>query len=261
MKRLELNEKSFQFLRKFNIVMGVLHLISGVLMVILSNDTTYAITIEFLKFDVEQNSIMQIKETLFDLPLGLAVSAFLFMSSLAHFVISTVYYKKYVEGLKVGVNFARWIEYAFSSSWMIVVIAILVGMYDAGALMLIFFLNMAMILFGYMMELHNRDKKGDTDWKAFWFGSLSGLIPWVVIGWYFIGAISQTNDVNPVPDFVYAILISLFLFFNIFAVNMYLQYKKIGAWKNYLYGEVVFIILSLVAKTLLAWQVWSGTLR
>jgi hypothetical protein len=41
---------------------------------------------------------------------------------------------------------------------------------------------------------------------------------------------------------------------------MVLQYKKIGKWKEYLYGERVYIILSLTAKTVLAWIIWSGTL-
>ena len=47
----------------------------------------------------------------------------------------------------------------------------------------------------------------------------------------------------------------------IFAINMILQYKQIGKWKDYLYGERTYIVLSLVAKTLLAWQVFIGTLR
>ncbi|MEI6797225.1 MAG: heliorhodopsin HeR, partial [Methanomassiliicoccales archaeon] len=63
------------------------------------------------------------------------------------------------------------------------------------------------------------------------------------------------------PNFVYAIMISIAVFFNIFAVNMLLQYKKVGKWKDYLYGEYVYIVLSLVAKSLLAWQVFAGTLR
>ena len=42
---------------------------------------------------------------------------------------------------------------------------------------------------------------------------------------------------------------------------MVLQYKKVWKWKNYLFGETVYIVLSLVAKSLLAWQVFAGTLR
>jgi hypothetical protein len=42
---------------------------------------------------------------------------------------------------------------------------------------------------------------------------------------------------------------------------MYLQYKRIGKWADYLYGERMYIWLSLIAKSLLAWQVFAGTLR
>jgi len=42
---------------------------------------------------------------------------------------------------------------------------------------------------------------------------------------------------------------------------MVLQYKKVGKWADYLYGERAYILLSLSAKTALAWQVFGGTLR
>ena len=42
---------------------------------------------------------------------------------------------------------------------------------------------------------------------------------------------------------------------------MILQYKKIGKWKDYIYGERVYIILSLVAKSILAWFVLFGAMQ
>jgi hypothetical protein len=75
---------------------------------------------------------------------------------------------------------------------------------------------------------------------------------------YFIGSLA--GEGGKPPAFVYAIIPTLFVFFNIFAVNMVLQYKKVGPWKDYLYGERVYIILSLVAKTVLAWIIFAGTL-
>jgi hypothetical protein len=59
---------------------------------------------------------------------------------------------------------------------------------------------------------------------------------------------------------VYGIFFSLFVFFNIFALNMWLQYRRVGRWRNYLSGERVYVLLSLVAKSALAWQVFGGTL-
>ncbi len=70
---------------------------------------------------------------------------------------------------------------------------------------------------------------------------------------------SPTSAGSP-PGFVYAIYVSLFVFFNSFAVNMVLQYRKVGRWADYLFGESVYVLLSLTAKSLLAWQVFAGTL-
>jgi hypothetical protein len=38
------------------------------------------------------------------------------------------------------------------------------------------------------------------------------------------------------------------------------QYKAQGKWANYLYGERAYIVLSLIAKSALAWQIFSGAL-
>ena len=62
------------------------------------------------------------------------------------------------------------------------------------------------------------------------------------------------------PGFVYGIVVSLFVFFMSFAVNQWLQYRQIGRWADYAYGEKVYLVLSLVAKSALAWQIFGGSL-
>lgn len=42
---------------------------------------------------------------------------------------------------------------------------------------------------------------------------------------------------------------------------MVLQYLRVGKWADYLYGERGYIILSLVAKSVLAWLVFSGVMQ
>jgi hypothetical protein len=251
------SEKTYSGLRRFNLVMGFLHLIQGVLMILLSNDTTYPIFTNFLRFDLDTFSLTPDPKLAYDLLFGPAVAVFLLLSAAAHFALSTFGYKWYVANLKQGMNPARFYEYALSSSLMIVLIAMLVGMWDLGALILIFGLNAMMNLFGVLMEKHNQttDK---TDWTSFIYGTIAGIIPWIVIMMYFLGAVSSAGA-EP-PAFVYAIIPTIFVFFNIFAVNMVLQYKKVGRWKDYLFGERVYIILSLTAKTALAWQIFAGTL-
>ena len=250
-------EKTFAGLRRFNLIMGFLHFIQGIGMIVLSNDTTYPIFTNYLSFNTETLSLTPDPKLLYELRFGPAIAAFLLLSAIAHFSLATFGYKWYVKNLKKGMNPARFYEYALSSSLMIVLIGMLVGVWDLGALILIFGINAMMNLFGHLMELHNQTTE-KTDWTSFIYGSIAGIFPWIVIVLYFVGSINS-SDAKP-PAFVYAIIPTIFVFFNIFAINMYLQYKKVGRWKDYLYGERVYIILSLVAKTLLAWQIFAGTL-
>jgi hypothetical protein len=253
----KVKEVSYEGLRRFNLAMGFLHLVQGILMIVISNATTYPIWTNYLRFDLASRTLTPNPQPFYDLRFGPAVAIFLLLSAVAHFSLSTFGYKWYVEHLKRKQNPARFYEYALSSSWMIVLISMLVGMWDLGALILIFALNATMNLFGIMMEYHN-EGKAKVNWTSFIYGCFAGIVPWIVIMLYFLGAINSAGA-KP-PDFVYAIIPTIFVFFNIFALNMFLQYKKVGRWKDYLFGERVYIILSLAAKTTLAWMIFSGTL-
>jgi len=156
-------------------------------------------------------------------------------------------------------NPIRFYEYALSSSLMIVLIGMLVGLWDVGALILIFGINATMNLFGLLMEKLNQYTI-KTDWSSFIYGVFAGILPWIVIVIYFVGSINSGDGEAKPPTFVYFIVPTLFVFFNIFAINMVLQYKKVGRWKDYLFGERFYIILSLTAKTVLAWIIFAGTL-
>jgi hypothetical protein len=250
-------ETTFLGLKRFNLIMGFLHLLQGILMIILSNDTTYPIYTYFLNFDTETFSLVPNPEIVYELRFGPAVAAFLLLSAIAHFYLATIGYERYVKNLRMGMNPIRFYEYALSSSLMIVLIGMLVGLWDLGALILIFGINATMNLFGLLMEKINQYTV-KTDWSSFIYGVFAGLLPWVVIVMYFLGAINS-GDAKP-PAFVYFIIPTIFVFFNIFAVNMVLQYKKVGRWKDYLFGERFYIILSLTAKSVLAWTIFAGTL-
>lgn len=249
--------KKMAGLKRFNLIMGLLHLVQGIFMIVVSNDTTYPIFTNFLNFNTETMSLTPEPKLLYELRFGPAVATFLLISAVAHFYLSTLGYNRYTQNLKRGMNPIRFYEYALSSSLMIVLIGMLSGLWDLGAIILIFGLNGMMNLFGILMELQNQTTK-KTDWTAYIYGCIAGIIPWIVIFIFFVGSVNS-GEAKP-PAFVYAILPTLFVFFNIFAINMVLQYKKVGPWKDYLFGERVYIILSLTSKSILAWLIFAGTL-
>jgi hypothetical protein len=247
--------KNIKKLKVFNLIVGFIHLIQALLMVWLSSDFVISITSSYMMGPPGTERMGT--EYLFDAKIGILVALFMFLSSIAHFSVSTFAYDWYLKNIQNHINRARWIEYSLSSSLMIIIIAMLVGITDIGVLITLFIVNASMIFFGWLMEAYNQKTK-EVVWSPFIFGCIAGVAPWITI---FIRLITASSK-SPVglPNFVIGIFISLFIFFNIFAINQFLQYKKIGRWENYLYGENIYILLSLLAKSALAWQVFAGTL-
>ena len=245
-------EKQLGKLRIWNIVVGLILAVQAVLIAVLTNDFSLPVNATFMSGPPGTASGLH---HLFDIPTGWGVFVFLAISALALLLIaSPLVFPWYKRNLLQNRNYGRWIEYFFSSSIMIVLIAQLTGISDIAALLTIFGINACMILFGALQEKY--EKPGKPSWIPFWFGSFAGIIPWVAIVIY---TVAPGLDVSP-PGFVYGIIASLFVFFNCFAINMVLQYKKMGPWRDYLFGEKVYIILSLTAKALLAWQVFVPVL-
>jgi len=207
-------------------------------------------------------------QLLFSFPLAYLVAAFFGLSALAHFLVAYPLRKRYEGWLAREFNPMRWAEYALSSTLMIVGIASLSFITDAGALVAIAVVNASMNLFGWSMEEANIGRK-NVQWSHYIFGCIAGIAPWVAIFISFglslanwpTGTLANGASFEDFKVVLIVIYVSLFVSFNIFAINMVLQRLKIGKWADYLHGERSYMILSLVAKTLLAWQVWSGVFQ
>lgn len=262
-----MKEITTEKLRRFNLIMGGLHLIQGIAMLFLATNVIQKIgefspeiSQFYLAFNPETRSLETASRVLFELPFGVMVASFLFISAIAHALVSIP--KKlneiYNADLAKGINKFRWFEYALSSSIMIVLIATLFGIYDIASLILIFIVNATMNFFGLVMEQLNVGRSKDNiEWGPFIWGSIAGVAPWIAILLYMFG----TGNFGEVPWFVWAIVGTYFVAFNTFPINMILQYKKVGKWADYLYGERVYIVLSLVAKSILAWLVLFGAMQ
>lgn len=252
-----MKKTSLKKLKNLNLIMAGLHAVQAILILLLSTNFSLPIIGNYLDFNEATRSLVPASKTLFNISLPILISAFLAVSSLAHLSIATFYNKKYEANLKKGINKARWFEYSISASIMMIAIAMLVGIYDVMALSLIFITTAVMNLCGLVMEVHNQSTER-TNWISYLVGCISGIGPWIAV---LLALILSASEGSKPPTFVYYIFVSIFAFFNCFAINMVLQYRRKGKWADYLYGEKVYIYLSLFAKSALAWQVFAGTLR
>jgi len=245
----------------FNRKMGVLHLLQGTAILILAlsvdvfRDFKPTIVGRFFEVD-ESGGYGPETQTLFDLPFGIMVALFLLLSAVFHFLISGPFKTYYLASIDKGINELRWYEYALSSSIMIVLLATMFGLLTIEAIILIFLINAIMNLLGLLMEKMNPPGREKTDWTAHWFGWVAGLAPWILIVIYML----NNGDLSQLPWFVIPGLLFYFLTFNLFAFNQYCQYKQIGPWKDYVFGERMYVWLSLFGKSVLAWFVFLGIL-
>ncbi len=242
-------------LRVWNIGVGLAHAIQAVLIVLLSNG--FAIPVVAKVQTGPPGTELSVEKTFFDVSFAWAIALFLALAAVDHLLMAAPGIRDWYErNLRRKINYARWVEYSISASVMVVLIAMLTGITNLYGLVGLFAINSAMILFGLLMERINGTGE-DVDWWPFVFGSFAGAVPWLAIT---IAIVVSSAEGDGVPGFVYGIFVSLFLLFNCFAVNQWLQYRGRGRFADYLFGEKVYLVLSLVAKSALAWQVFSGTL-
>ena len=240
-----------QRLRRLNVSAALLHLISGVTVVALANNFSLPVSANYMAGPPGTSKREFVG--LFSIRMAWLIAAFFLLSALAHALVAGLLRARYEARLQNHQNPYRWLEYSLSSSLMIVAIAQLTGIADVAALVALIGVNASMIGFGWIQERYEAPGGG---LMPFWLGCVAGVVPWLSIGVYLIGPGAHQHA----PGFVYGIYVSLFLFFNCFALVQYLQYKKIGRFADYLVGEKTYLVLSLAAKSLLAWQIFSSTL-
>ena len=244
-------EDALRGLRRWNAGLALLHAAQAVAVLVLAGSFAIDVTSSFPTGP--PGSAPATPEALFSVAIGPAVAAFLLLAAVDHGLTATALRGTYERDLLRGINRIRWIEYSLSATLMILLIAAYTGIVGISALIGIAGANVAMILFGWLQETENPPGRARTSMRAFWFGTAAGLAPWIAIAVNLIGA-------ETIPGFVIGIFVSLAIFFSSFAVNQWLQYREIGPWRSYAFGERAYLVLSLVAKSALAWQIFGGSL-
>lgn len=257
---IDVTEQEAGRLRRWNTVMGALHAISGALMLALG-DRDFELPVSVFSLagppgtPLSEGSLHEVV----GIPLALGAAGFLFLSAIFHAVIATAGFERYLDELRHGRNRFRWVEYSLSATLMIVLIALVTGITDLAALVVIAFANATMIFCGWLMEMANPPGRERTWWTPFVVGCVAGAGPWIAIAATLVANAAVDGGSTP-PGFVYGIIVSIFLLFNCFALNQWLQFRGEGRFASYLFGERVYVVLSLTAKSALAWQIFANTL-
>jgi len=249
-------------LQRWNVWAAVLFLVQAAAILLLSETRHLPVTASYVTKDplseaAGSTQLVPAMHHIFDLNITYLVVLALVVAGVMHIIAATRGRERYEQALSKRVNALRWMEYTVTASLMLLVMSQLAGVFDGTTLLLIVVLSVVMHVLGLLMELHS--KSTTVDWTTWRIACLAGVMPWVVFAIYATG--TGVYGMTHLPGYVYGIWGSMIVIFLAFALNLYLQRKGRGRWADYLYGEKVFIVLSLVAKTALAWQIFAGLLR
>ena len=153
-------------------------------------------------------------------------------------------------------NPLRFIEYGFSASIMLISIALLNGVTDINLITSIAVLTSSCQLCGLAVEYVDSLR---VKWLLHLTGWLQFVWSYAIIGHAFIKSVedAQENGGTGPPDFVFAIVLSLFLLYSSFG---FVQLVELCVVVNPYKKEIAYVTLSLTAKLLLGWMIFSNVL-
>ena len=172
--------------------------------------------------------------------------------------IGPIFGYQYSQMIKDSKNPLRFIEYSFSASIMLISIALLNGVTDINLITSIAVLTSACQLCGLAVEYV---KELSIKWLLHLTGWLQFCWAYGIIGHAFFRSIkaSTDNDTPGPPEFVYIIVIVLFLLYSSFGFVQLLEliyHNNCNPFKK----EKAYVILSLTAKLVLGWMIFSNVL-
>jgi hypothetical protein len=165
---------------------------------------------------------------------------------------------KYDTMIENNKNPLRFIEYSFSASIMLIAIAILNGVTDINLITSIAILTAACQLCGLAVEFVDDSR---MKWLLHFIGWLQFAWAYGIIFHAFFRSIKSSNDNNVPgpPNFVYVIVILLFLLYSSFGFVQLIE-LILGDNFNKYTKEKSYVVLSLTAKLLLGWMIFSNVL-
>jgi hypothetical protein len=250
--------------KTLNLWLAGLNALQGAVILLLSATKSLPVQTSYLTVDpvsselAGESVITTASRHLFDVNMAYFVAGFFLLVALLHLAAATIARVQYEDDLKKKINRLRWLGFGLTSGTMLVALAMLGGVVELSALIMILALSVVGGLSLMAAEIYNQ-AKAKTNCLSAYIGVAAVAVPWVVLGISVWGA--NLYGSGDMPAYLYGVYASAFVVTAAFIVNAYKQYKKQGKWSDFLYGERIFLALSLVLTTAVAWQIFAGALR
>jgi hypothetical protein len=247
--------------------LGFVLFVEGLAVVLLSKSVTAPITLQYPAVDTlasESNGHRMIglaSRHLADVHMGWVVATFLIVFATVSLMMATLYRKYLDVAAERGVNVFRSLAMGLGGGLMVAAIALVSGISSLAMLVTLFGATLFGALLGLGAEVLVARNGGVKPRLAHFLcglGIVSALFPWVVFAANVLGANLWSGDI---PSYLYSIYACQFVLFGSVLLATHYRLKRQGKWADALYTDRGFLLLSFIAATLLAAQIFVGVLK
>jgi hypothetical protein len=250
-------DPAFERLRRWNKRLAYLYGLEALVVLIFVHGS---VAISGLLLGVDHNATAKAGHTmyapafheLFRLPLAQAVGLLLAIPAVFHALQTSYIRHEYEEQLKRGENAFRWMESAFSTGLVPLVLGMVIGIRDVASLGMLFVLGFVVHLLGWQYERQLATKQLEDARRSFVMLAVAGLTIWLALGSCIVWTALYGAGLHLAPTLAYGLCFVLVLTYGWVLLQ---RQRGLGRWADYLYTERTLILLSFLMKSLLAWQI------
>jgi hypothetical protein len=245
-------------IQRLNLIVAGLYVVQALLLAMFGHGTRVPVTLNYLASDPLQSAAQNhtvltlAAHHWFAVHVLMLVAAGLVLAALARVLAATVYRLRYESAMTAGRDEFRAAGYAVGGGVALVLVALLFGAADAAVLVAIIALCVVMALGSLAVQTNKRV------WPWGVFGIVAGLGLWAIIGLYALGGFVYGVRA---PGYAYSAAAVVLLGMVAVGVNLCLQTRATGRWRDPAFAEKCFIVLDFVCGTALVWIVFAGVLR
>ncbi len=243
----------------WNKTLAILYLVQGFALIAFAKAQHVSITTMFAAKDPlvsngGETVFAGATKALFDVNLLYLVALFLFVAATVRIAAATFYRENYEANLKANANGVRWTEVGLVGGLVVFAASLLVGVTDVATLISMFAIVQIASLAGLLLE-----SAATTTTAQKIVTAKLAMLPGAIVGWAVLA--SYLWGGAQLPQYLYWLVGSLFVLFVLFIVNVYMNITQKGRFADYAYSEKAYLVLSFVAVTATAVQIYLGALR
>ena len=249
-------------LRKLNIWLTVAFFLQAIAVVVIGGSKSAPISSQYLALDQlsSQSTGHQVLAVatrhLFDMHFTVAAAIFLVVFGFTTLAMATFCRNRYEEQLQRNSNSPRWLAFAFAGAFIVAALGLEGGISDLGGILAIFALTLVGI--GLLPAVEKMRKEGVSVVvsKSVLVAALGLIaIPWLI---FILDILSALMWNGHIPGNVYFMFLVTFLLFGCWLLAMRFHARQRGKWSDVIYSEKMYMLLSFLIGSILAWQMFAG---